>query len=80
MKIVSEITNEHAKWVSVNERLPKEGEIVLAFSPQDGVNIARCVGNQECDIKALLVRRWDMKHPERATHWMALPAPPEVQL
>ena len=63
------------KWISVEERLPEEGERVLCT---DG----RCVFEQYRVPLSCVYGTWDrggLKSPmQNVTHWMPLPEPPEV--
>lgn len=59
------------KWIPVAERMPNEGERVLAFY-QDGVQRVQCTdcfGFPLVQTKDLV---WVM-----VTHWMPLPKPPK---
>lgn len=75
-KMAGKDINVPTKWVSVRDRFPMEGEMVLAFSQQDGTNIAKYVG-----FGGFLVQCADIwRHPARVTHWMELPGTAEVWL
>lgn len=56
------------KWISVEERLPKEFATVLMM--RDDIKQA-CVG-------WLIGGCWSVPKGVRVTHWMPLPKPPEV--
>ena len=62
------------KWISVEERLPEEGERVLCT---DG----HCVFEQYRVPLSCVYGTWDrggLKSPmQNVTHWMPLPEPPE---
>ena len=58
-----------AEWISVKDRLPKEGEVVVVYiKPKVGVGYA------EVDI--YLMGDFD-EYSEGVTHWMPLPEPPK---
>lgn len=61
------------KWISVEEKLPKEAEDVLVFCRNDTITwvvIAHHVGRQW----------WRVGVPiECVTHWMPLPEPPKEE-
>lgn len=59
------------KWISVKERLPEKGTQVLAWIKDENEPYPT-VGSFDGDEREIGVwRRW-------VTHWMPLPAPPEV--
>lgn len=69
------------KWVSVADRLPDEGDIVLCFEPR---KYNQCV-TQFIDSKSGFQKEWYEKdgdgfgyHPF-ITHWMPLPEPPDIE-
>ena len=67
-------TREESKWISVDERLPEDGQIVMIFSK----------------VRGMLIQTWNADHfvirPQlawgkennalRVTHWLPLPLPP----
>lgn len=58
-----------AEWISVKDRLPEEGEVVVIYiKPEVGVGYA------ETDI--YLMGDFD-EYSEAVTHWMPLPEPPK---
>jgi hypothetical protein len=65
------------RWISVEERLPNEGEPVLWHGPADTFCHA-VVGKRDGDSID-----WgsdlNMDIARSVTHWMPLPEPPEVQ-
>lgn len=68
---------EKQQWISVTERLPAEGERVLAAV--EGV----WVGEAYRDMRDTWMRSygtpWDASIGVSVTHWMPLPDAPEVQ-
>lgn len=50
------------RWISVNERMPGAGQVVLAYGDLEGVEMLTAGEN---DL------------PEDVTHWMPLPKPPK---
>lgn len=80
-RAVSEVSAVPSPWVSVNDRLPKDGVRVLTrYDPFHGI-VKDCqttvcgyfsdargawvIDNEMCEVE-----------PEKVTHWMELPAPP----
>lgn len=67
---------EKSRWISVTERLPAEGERVLA-AVEDV-----CVGEAYRDMRDVWMRSygtpWDASIGVSVTHWMPLPDAPEV--
>lgn len=61
------------EWIPVSERLPNEGEPVLAFCPMIGTQVAHVTeeGAWYWGTSGCL--------GYTATHWMPLPEPPEVK-
>lgn len=59
-----------SEWISVNDRLPKQGEIVIVFS---------CWGEYEDDDYETSIQRFDVDYYKAndITHWMPLPEPPK---
>lgn len=75
-------------WVSVNDRLPEraglmhdESEYVLVC--EDLSDITGLSGHQNVSVCGYTANGWDRYDcfgtidPERITHWMPLPEPPE---
>ena len=65
------------QWISVSERLPKEGVVVLAFLPKQG--------DVESGVYAAVLSELQTLHGTfstsfgfgfEATHWMPMPEPP----
>lgn len=69
----SEVVMTLPQWISVNDRLPEVGKVVLAFgtrSATTGMFQGVCKRND---------RWWWKKHTiKHVSHWMPLPEPPEV--
>ena len=59
------------EWVNIKERLPKDSEDVLAYSPDDGCYRAWY------DNGVWLTHESVSNNP---THWMRLPAPPRLDI
>lgn len=80
-----------ANWISVTESLPSFNEQVLTFglrkgmNPQMGGSIV-CIANR-VDIKGTplakdrdkYVDEYDFAMMDYVTHWMPLPAPPQLK-
>lgn len=64
------------EWISTEERLPENGERVIAFSPQIGV-LSLCL-HRNIDGKWKYTG-WDkpVHESNKITHWMPLPEPPK---
>ena len=60
-----------SKWISVEDRLPDELQYVLSFDDFNG--IGHTIYRAKAFKKANVV--WEQKN---VTHWMPLPAPPEL--
>ena len=71
-------------WVSVNDRMPENEEIVIGYTPCDGymfVGFWRTwkSGNYEwSDWNIITSMRSTKKITKKVTHWMPLPPRPEV--
>lgn len=66
-----EIDHQRAKqprWISVKDRQPNPGQLVIAYSKELGMGFAYLDGNG----------KW-YGDCEGATHWMPAPEPPEVE-
>ena len=55
-------------WISVKDRQPNPGQLVIAYSEELGMGFAYLDGNG----------KW-YGDCEGATHWMPAPEPPEVE-
>lgn len=64
-------TNGPTKWISVEDRLPEVGKRVLVYSFFDGMNVGWVQSDGRFTVKT--------PYPDRPTHWMPLPTPPEVE-
>ena len=69
-------TNYGGKWISVKERLPKNGEIVLVYAKECGCIVA------EWRRKWSEWENWNSQEEHRlqfeeVSHWMPLPEPPK---
>lgn len=74
---ITPITNlpTSAKWISVKDRLPEDGQEVLVF--EEGTISTNCYS-----YNRVLSFRWDL-YPNgfncNPSHWMPLPAPPKEE-
>lgn len=60
---------EPREWISVEDRLPDEGDTVLVFRPRYATNTR---------MSALVSQKWfDGDEVGEVTHWMPLPTPPQ---
>ena len=62
---------QHPQWIPVEERLPKEGQVVLIHTKGNSVSTA-CYTDGRFDITELL-------EAFNVTHWMPLPQPPRKE-
>ena len=63
------------EWINVNESLPKEGELVLTFRSDNDYALDYIKYFHQSPL-------WMRKHKdeeEYPTHWMSLPASPEIK-
>lgn len=63
---------KQSEWISVAERLPEEKQKVLLYSPADGIQI----GHRLDEVGRFYVSK---SYPDRPTHWMPLPEPPQMK-
>ena len=72
-----------SSWISVNDRLPEYGELVLGYTPCDGyMFVGKCYtykfGNDTDVIwQIITAMRSTRTMKKKVTHWMPLPAAPE---
>ncbi len=61
-------------WIPASERLPKDGERVIAYFPQETESVG------EATFRLTEENQWLTEHGSwfLVTHWMPLPLPPEV--
>lgn len=71
---ISKLEKVAPKWISVNGKLPPEGMVVIAFSPQ-GVSPAYYESYSHKDFAWWI----DGKPVCNVTHWMKLPEPPTTE-
>ena len=62
-----QVGSHYGDWISVEERLPIDGEQVLAFTHTGKVMSLHCRGG-----------RWRVTSNVQITHWMAMPDAPKV--
>ena len=64
------------KWISVKDRLPECGQVVLCYKADRGVRIGKHLATTYADgVSAFKDCRMD--YAFGATHWMPLPEPPK---
>lgn len=61
-----------SEWISVDERLPKEGVRVLVWLKGDGIKYT------SIDTDRLSLKKW-VRWGKLVTHWMPLPEPPKMK-
>ena len=66
---ISNLETVDKEWISVKERLPKQGEDVLVYTITNDVRKAHCYGDRSWFAEDG-VWRW-------VTHWMPLPGMPK---
>lgn len=72
-----------SSWISVNDRLPEYGELVLGYTPCDGyMFVGKCYtykfGNETDTIwQIITAMRSTRTMKKKVTHWMPLPTAPE---
>ena len=72
--VMSEIMGElQTKWISVHDRLPEEGKVVLAFGTRSSTT-GMFRGTQK-DRPELW--HWKGNMVKHVSHWMPLPEPPK---
>ena len=64
------------KWIPVTERLPDVGELILVYDETDFYGHIYTI--KTCE-RTILRMRGDVPHYTKVTHWMPLPAAPEVK-
>ena len=78
MRIISKARREVAngvtvqKWISVTERLPEHGDIVLCHTKHDDLLVF-----QWCEMSHRWVDQYEDYRQDYITHWMPLPEPPK---
>ena len=72
--VMSEIMGElQTKWISVHDRLPEEGKVVLAFGTRSSTT-GMFQGTQKDRPELWYWKGGMVKH---VSHWMPLPEPPK---
>ena len=75
--LVKALLEEQMEWIKCSERQPEDDVDVLAFSPNGIVITAASILNGTWYTRD--GQEWDDEWTSSVTHWMPLPAPPEVQ-
>lgn len=73
---ISQLEAQQPRWISVGERLPEDGQKIIATFRDNGgrvVDQAR-YSNGEFDFAS-----WAYVWGDNVTHWMPLPQPPEEE-
>lgn len=63
------------EWISVDERLPKDGETVLTISSEE--EMAVCF--YETELEGIFQQCHGLVQIYNITHWMPLPEPPKMK-
>ncbi len=67
------------KWISVEDRLPDEGDIILAWNRTVQECRVRILGEDEDWYSEYRHSTMNLKsEKENITHWMSLPEPPDA--
>ena len=63
------------RWISVEDRLPQDGERVIACFPEETESVG------EATFRLTEDNQWLTEHGSwfLVTHWIPLPSPPEVK-
>lgn len=60
------------EWISVEDRLPEEGEVVFVYCHGNRIDFCPYIGEWP-----LIIVNWEERRARVAvTHWMPLPEPP----
>lgn len=62
-----------SEWISVKDRLPENGKIVLAYSKEKGVTFTHRLWFHQTDRPFVI----EYEGMVKVTHWMPLPEPPK---
>lgn len=76
------VLQEKEKWISTTERLPEAGETVLAVvygKPNENVELIGAIELAEWYEGEWFIDAWPDWENVRVTHWLPLPAGPEVE-
>lgn len=68
-----------SKWISVNERLPKKDELVLAIAngkPANNITLVDAYELGKYTDEGWIIDEWPEWRDAKVTHWMPLPEPP----
>jgi hypothetical protein len=71
-EIINHGYRKQSEWISVEERLPRESEVVLAYSSKFGV-IQRIYTTYKEEIRWWSDEYWSITEQLGITHWMPLP-------
>ena len=73
---VADLGKKVPRWISVKERLPKDGQkVIAAFRDGEGVIVDQArYSNGEFDFA-----NWAYVWDENITHWMPMPEPPKEE-
>jgi hypothetical protein len=73
---ISQLEAQQPRWISVGERLPENGQkIIAAFRDGGGLIVDQArYSNGEFDFAS-----WAYVWGDNVTHWMPLPQPPEEE-
>jgi hypothetical protein len=66
----------YVEWNDINDRLPKNGEVVLVYDPNGGVSVATAVLESEDGRCAFCLSDGSYAPDNSITHWTSRPAGP----
>lgn len=72
MEFLATDNNVGHKWISVKDRLPEHGDIVLCHTKHDDLLVF-----QWCEMSHRWVDQYEDYRQDYITHWMPLPQPPK---
>jgi len=64
------------EWISVKDRLPEEGKLVLAFEPGERMRVDYII-NFPAETPEFIWSNVRDDNNSKTTHWMLLPEPPQ---
>lgn len=76
LEYIRQLEAQQPRWISVGERLPEDGQkIIAAFRNGGGLIVDQArYRNEEFDFAS-----WAYVWGDNVTHWMPLPQPPEEE-
>jgi len=78
--VLEELANRESGWISVDDRLPDSGVMVLVLAngkPNKNVTLVNAYELAEYDQDGWILDTWPEWMDADVTHWMPLPEPPK---